>query len=418
MARPKCSDYGVIACQAGCRVKVVCTARDCRPVSAKGGISIRELRRMLECGVIPLPLPPPRGIEVGISAEGLPVFIGLDDLVRHVGIFGSTGAGKTLTAALLASEAAIYGLPVIVLDWSGEYHVLLEARGVDVNYVTEDHMPKAPVVFDRLPLEMSVETFARALGLSEHQAQALHLTLLMLVGAPAQLLAGLQYLSSEVVAELEDAVETARRLNDLQSLVRLATAMWRVASEVRGIPSRVENEIWAALVRRLSAIAFSRYSRLFAIRGKAGDIIGLVKEGVVTILDLSWIRSSRVKSMYSALMLGALYDAKLGLGRFEPTVVVIEEAHNVAQTGSSLIEHLLGEARKHGLGLILVSAVPTYLSRSALSNLNTLILYRGADPEALGLGKAVARLISTLGDGEALLVSTRYGEPIRVRVAA
>ena len=43
-----------------------------------------------------------------------------DKLLRHVGILGNTGSGKTVMAKIILEECALAGIPSIILDLQGD----------------------------------------------------------------------------------------------------------------------------------------------------------------------------------------------------------------------------------------------------------------------------------------------------------
>ncbi|MFN4046730.1 MAG: helicase HerA domain-containing protein, partial [Acidilobaceae archaeon] len=52
------------------------------------------------------------------------------DVEGHIGVFGSTGSGKSTTLSLIAERSwRTLGAPVVILDWTGEHSMLLRSRG-------------------------------------------------------------------------------------------------------------------------------------------------------------------------------------------------------------------------------------------------------------------------------------------------
>ncbi|SVB80975.1 uncharacterized protein METZ01_LOCUS233829, partial [marine metagenome] len=48
------------------------------------------------------------------------VVLNPDRLLRHVGILGNTGSGKTVMAKIILEECALAGIPSIILDLQGD----------------------------------------------------------------------------------------------------------------------------------------------------------------------------------------------------------------------------------------------------------------------------------------------------------
>lgn len=120
-----------------------------------------------------------------------------------------------------------------------------------------------------------------------------------------------------------------------------------------------------------------------------------------------------------------------GVGRAQPVLVVLEEAHRFiggeaasTQLARSVVERIAREGRKYGVGLMLVSQRPSELSDTALAQCGTLISMRltnasdqgrvkAALPDALeGLGE----LLPSLRTGEALVSGEAAPLPSRVMI--
>ncbi len=114
------------------------------------------------------------------------------------------------------------------------------------------------------------------------------------------------------------------------------------------------------------------------IFGKSYDIRLLVKEGHLTIINLSEI-FREVATLFVADILHRLLEArkrKIIL----PTVVVLEEAHNYVSTeetpSSGMIRELIRGGRHHGIGVWLISQRPAGIHRDAINIANTHIFLR------------------------------------------
>ena len=88
-------------------------------------------------------LPPPKsdthseGLPLGICSypgqHGAPFILDMAELTRHMGIFGSTGSGKTSLAKNILRDLSSRNIPFIVFDWECNYRDLLhEVKNVKV----------------------------------------------------------------------------------------------------------------------------------------------------------------------------------------------------------------------------------------------------------------------------------------------
>ncbi|MET1129115.1 MAG: helicase HerA-like domain-containing protein [Thermoproteota archaeon] len=316
------------------------------------------------------------------------VLLPIDLVWRHVAIVGATGSGKTNTAARLASCISLLGIPVAVLDWNGEYPMLLSSRGVTerVRVFSESSLPQVAMVYRHVPLEMSLGLAERVLELSQFQSAILSTILASIISDDEGSLGLLKALlgsrtatgSKGLLSIIEDVLERVRRENTVRAL---AWGLATIYSELRDslyIP-RGEAEVWHGLIRRLNSLAYSRQWRLFRVVGEPP--ISYIQDGI-NVFMLSSVEGARVRRGYALFLLQALYSALLAK-LHKGMAVLVDEAHNVLD--SSLLDMLLAEARKHKLGLILVTTSASVFSQQALSNINTLLLHRITNPQDLKL---------------------------------
>ena len=409
-----------LICRA-CRVVVKCIRGSCSLASCKH-CDKNLVGMLVKQGLVPVPLPQADSyIALGVDEDGAPVTIPVDLVWKHIGILGSTGSGKTVTATKIVEELWLNGVPVIVLDWNGEYKRALEDKGVDVAYFEKNSLPAMPLLCSSLPLEAVADTLKHSLRLSEHQAAALTTVLALIEGlTPMAALRLFSSASTQQLSVIEEAVAKARAGNSVLDLIEVVEAAWSLASSKPLLAySRAEIEVWSALVRRLEPLVYSRDSKLIKIRGNDAEKLVNKSTGSVVVLDVSGIVDPKVKRIYVSLTLGALYDI-VRHRRNSRLIVVVEEAHNILEHAPKLVTYILAEARKHQLGLTLVSSRPELLGSEVVLNINTLIIHRGGVPStAHPLAKIInPREAGALGVGEALLVTPLTATPTRIRITA
>lgn len=387
------------------------------------------IRRVLGlCDCLPFTAPPQllRGVSgfrgnvnssgIGVKfvgVDGTTIVLPLDAFWRHVGVFGSTGSGKSTTTAYIISQLVDFGVDVLVLDWHGEYEKLLRSFGVSSTVIGLEGFPEVALLSEAMPLDLSVDVVVEGLGLSIHQASLLY----DIVRVFAECIRGGSEQYCRKALECLDS-------DKIDCFVEFIELVWlqRSRHEHATSRSRAEVEVWAALIRRLKIFTLESYAKLFRI--KSSNILTFLKlmKGV-TILRVSDILSSQVRRLYSLLLLRSIFDYAISKGGLR-LVIVVEEAHNLASRGSTVIPNLLAEARKYGIGVIIVEQTPSLLDPQILYNINTVIVHRlhgyseiKCISSFLGvnIGSLSAKL-SSLGVGEAILASALLERPAVIRV--
>jgi hypothetical protein len=319
---------------------------------------------------------------IGCTYEGSPVYIAKKDFFRHVGVFGSTGSGKTTTCSIIASRLAGIGVRVVVLDWHGEYPELLP--------------PMVTSVLRPVSMQMSINPFA--IGDRESLVDIL-VDVFDLTLPQASLL-------SRVLRENED-------LPTLQKLLEAA-----MDNEDNGGWNR---EIKLAIARRMEPLLSREGTVLFSIKNS----FALPEKGSVLVIDLSDISSNRLRKLYSLMYLRLIYAEAIKKSPLE-TVVIIDEAHNILpKTEVNFIAKMLAEVRKMMLGLVISTQSPSSINSEYLKNLNTKIVHRvvnGADKrvlvESLGGPGKLSSLLSSLRVGDAIISLPDSPKPQLVKITS
>jgi hypothetical protein len=156
-----------------------------------------------------------------------------------------------------------------------------------------------------------------------------------------------------------------------------------------------------------------------------------VKPGNLLIIDFSPVDSLRKKQILVSLVARRLFNLRKK-GKIPPFLLVIEEAHNFAREKAeaseaisrAIIETIAREGRKFGASLCLISQRPVNLSTTALSQCNTHIILRVTNPNDLdhiqqsseGIDQRIAKSITSLKVGEAIIVGEAVNHPIFVSV--
>ncbi|WP_460125386.1 ATP-binding protein [Stetteria hydrogenophila] len=304
------------------------------------------------------------------------------DIEGHVAIFGSTGSGKSTTAALLACSLSQAGFDVVVLDWTGEYPGKLPCAPARVVRPISDPAPVDPVILAGSgDVELAVETISRALSLTPPQ----------------------EYLLSTVMERFKP-----HSLQELASLIAGAEEQ-----------ARWDREVKRALLRKLGSLTSGRSKLAFT-----GSIESPFFGEGLTVVRLDEIRVTQARRAYVLFLTTWAYTLRYSQGGGRKTVYVIDEAHNIFNhPEAGIMESMVAEARKYGLHFVVITQSPAAISNNVLLNTNTKIIHAlrsGRDKdvvaEAAGLPPRVIGLLDKLKPGEAVLVSPSNPEPALVKV--
>jgi hypothetical protein len=157
----------------------------------------------------------------------------------------------------------------------------------------------------------------------------------------------------------------------------------------------------------------------------------VVEPGKAVVVDLGRMTSLRKKQMLVAYTARKLFNARKR-NRVPPFVLCLEEAHQfvpsheskMAAISRSIIETIAREGRKFYATLVLISQRPVRLSTTVLSQANTNVILRVTNPYDLdhikqsseAITGEVAKVISSLPVGEALVVGEAVNHPIFVKI--
>jgi hypothetical protein len=322
-------------------------------------------------------------LQLGEANDGFntPVGVKLEDIERHVAIFGSTGSGKTNTAALLSQELGRVGYRVIILDWHGEY-----SRKLPNNVVWDHSNPlKLNLLQGSEDLDEIVQILGDVLDLSEPQRFLL--------------------------------------LTTLHSMkVRSRERLFRSVAEIE------ENSYWIrdvkyALARKLYVISSPKADILFDDVAGVGWSEILEKLKGVNIIDLSFVTELVLRRAYTLFLLKFLVEAHIRKWDGRSSLIVLEEAQNYLRDESQFIERVTSEVRKYHVGLCIVSQSPSSLAASVLKNTNTKIVHaiksngdKSVIRESMSLEEKLWSSLDKLKMGEAIVSSPSLPQPVVVKI--
>jgi DNA helicase HerA-like ATPase len=154
----------------------------------------------------------------------------------------------------------------------------------------------------------------------------------------------------------------------------------------------------------------------------------------ITILDLSSVPESVLDTVIGSsvrLIFDALYWARDDPegGRRRPMLLVLEEAHRYLKRDGGgramqVVQKVVREGRKYGVGMMAVSQRPSELDPTVLSQCGTLVAMRLTNTSDQGAISSAASdtagglvsLLPVLRTGEAIMIGEAASLPLRIRV--
>jgi len=305
-----------------------------------------------------------------------PVVLTEEDVEGHIGVFGSTGSGKSTTLAKIAREVSSKWSAVVVFDWTGEYE-RLGGRRLDPS---RGEVPFDPFALLEEPggVQELVDILAGSLGLSDPQAYMLH-----------------RILEAERPWGVED----------------LIGRIWSWPEE-----SKWDREVKRGLVRRIGVLR-----QVLAEPPRDPDLSVLL-EGLV-VVDVSRIEGVRARRAYTLLLAAALYYAVRKRRGGSRVLMVFDEAHNIFMGGEGVFGEMMAESRKYGVSIAYATQAPSLVPDNVLVNSNTKIVHalrsqrdKSVIVQAMSLDDEKQYLLDKLVRGEALVQAPSIPEPVLVKI--
>lgn len=332
------------------------------------------------------------------------ISLGLDGsmLAQHLGIFATTGMGKSNLMKVLAAavmESGRYGL--LLFDPHGEYYDGGKGSGrkglIDHPLARERLFTytrrKLKGEYDSLKVsayEIEIEDIAQIFSFSQAQYEALY---------AVRSKFGRQWLEKLITTDQDVLFEELTAGNSTFSEATLGVLKRRA--------DRIKD--FSTVVRDSSVSTI-------------GDIIGKLQSGKIVLIDtanLSQAEETMITSILTRATLGS-YRKKYQSGdefeKLTPCLILLEEAQRVlsASAGDSNVFHRVArEGRKFKVGLGVITQQPKMLSEELLSQLNSIFILGLADERDRNIVRSSAKQdisalgteIQTLSAGEALLTS-------------
>jgi DNA helicase HerA-like ATPase/DNA-binding MarR family transcriptional regulator len=303
-------------------------------------------------------------IELGTVLYGkkrlYPLFLEKENMLTHIGVFGSSGYGKTNLIHWLVLNLIEKEIPVLIFDFSKRnYRDLLSIPEIkDKIKVYTVGRNTSPFRFNPLKPPEGIQISQWAKEFSEIFDHAYW----MLGGGRHIILKALD-------SVYESLKPNMPRIEDLK--------YWLEKYRFNQSSSREKN--WIATAERpLESLCFRETGEVFDC--DEGILPSkFLEKGAVTIIELDAL-STNDKTFFIEIMLQWLRDAALISDSREKLkgVIVLEEAHHVLNREKSkrigmetVIDLIFREVRELGIGMVYVDQHPSLISYPALGNTST-----------------------------------------------
>lgn len=348
-------------------------------------------------------------LEIGFLKSGrgvlnMPVGIyGSKAITEHIGVFGTTGSGKSNLIKVLASSVidnGSYGL--LIFDVHNEYfkdlssHPIAKERLCVYHTDEKEYGKKIAINFNDVDAEdiMACATF------TEPQLDAIYK--LSAVWRENWMKYVLEYDTKEIIDELAGC--TGQKFN-ARTIGKIKSICWNLMQELN-IAAEEETSLQ--------------------------ELLAELEQGKIVLIELKNISASGEQALATLLSKKLLtqYAGKTELERrqIKPVLIVLEEAHRFLgkkeHSSNNVFAQLVSEARKFNLGMCIVDQQPRLLADNVLSQLNTLFILGLASKADRGKLEAMCRKdilqqrneIKNLECGEMIIATNymRFAAPVKV----
>jgi hypothetical protein len=334
-----------------------------------------------------------------------------NEWLRHIGIFGTTGSGKTNCAFVLLANLIGKKKPFLIFDWKRNYRDLLSFDYFKELKIYTVGRGLAPLFFNPLipPAGTQPQEWLKKL---------------------IEVLLHSYFLGEGVAFLLQNAIDKA--YSDF-GVYSDSLGEYPTFKDVLAILEKMEvkgrKALWMdSTLRTLGVLCFGEFGRVLNVR-KPYPLADLLKENV--ILELDALTNSDKTFFIEALLLW-IHHYRLSEGERETFkhAILIEEAHHILlrkkqeMTGTEAItDIILREIRELGESIILIDQHPSLISMPALGNTYTTICFglkHKADmftiSESLLLDKEQVDFLGQLETGLAIVkLQGRYFKPFLVK---
>lgn len=292
-----------------------------------------------------------------------PLGLKLTDFSRHIGIYATSGSGKTNLMFHILRQLSQKGIPYLVIDWKRSYRNLKNDSLIANLHVYTVGREASPFEWNPLrpPPNIHIQSWIQVLS---EVIESSHVS-----GQGV----------ADVFIENIDKEFEAKGFYDSEKEVKEYPNFYDVRNRVERTRYGGRKALWQdSCLRILTTFTFGPGVRCFNSRSPI-KLELLLKQPVVLELDMELPKP--IRKFFSETILRWLHLYRLGQGETKRLrhVLVLEEAHNIFSTASfatsnSAIENIYKEIRSYSQGLISITQHCCLLPIYVLGNTATLIL--------------------------------------------
>ncbi|NGM35925.1 ATP-binding protein [Methylobacterium sp. DB0501] len=379
--------------------------------------------------------PAPDAIPVGhrLAPDAPPVALPLRLLPRHTAIIAGSGSGKTVLLRRLVEEAALAGIPAIVVDPNNDLSRLGDPWPERPERFTPEDDRKAARYAERVevvvwtpglhagnPLFLSVMPDLAASDDRDERAQAIEMaaeTLGPLAGATRTLQRGV----------LADALR-AFAARDGGTLAHFTGLLADLPDGISQIGNA--QKLAAAMADQLLAAVAT--NPLLRVEGAVLDPARLFhgpdpSRTRISVVNLSGLASEAAREDFVNRLQMALFGWIKAHPAPRGLLYVVDEAQTFLPSGRTPPSlgsgiKLVAQGRKYGLGMIVATQVPKGIHNQIVSNCTTQFFGRQSAPATIAAAQEImaasggaAPDIGRLGAGEFYFATEGSGKPAKLR---
>jgi len=345
-------------------------------------------------------------------------------LARHVGLFGTTGSGKSNTLQVLAEECSQARRAVLIFDAEGEYVRMNEPTQDLVQTLSEfEEKPRGVTDFRAyVPAsKVSVNVDAKKFGIP---LQNLDLEVFSDV---LSLNSFERFYLSELAAKIK---ESAGGIHSYSLDAVMGALRKRVESQMDST-SKIPQMVAEAHMSLYTKLSVAKRTGVIDTNSDRISPEEFCVPGRVSVIDLSE-SSDILRNICVAHFLNEVFRFKTRNPNTTPLTIFVEEIHTFISKGKSskmlatlaMLTEMARQGRKRGLSLGIVSQQPALLPAELIELCNTRFIHRlGSLPnlEALrnstgNVAESLWNTLSSLGRGEALIASPALEHAIITQV--
>jgi DNA helicase HerA-like ATPase len=350
-------------------------------------------------------------VEIAIDSAGLN---------RHIGIFGTTGGGKSNSLQVITEEASEARRAVLIFDIEGEYVAMNEPTDALIpllsrfgkkpkgmkNFQVYVPAPNSSKNIDAkkfgIPFsEIDLEIFSEVMGLTPFERVYLY--------------------------------DIARKTKEISQAFR----SYSIGSVVDVLKKRIDAQIdRASLPEAVAEAHMGLYTKLSLVSRsgildahQAGEVFDRIPPedfcvpGRISVIDVSE-SSDIVRNICIAHLLKQIFDYKTRVVDAPPILIFVEEIHTFLSRAKrrtmtatlTMLTEMARKGRKRGIGLGFVSQQPSLVPSELIELCNTRFMHRtSSEPNLAVLRKSTGNvpdslwsLLPSLGNGEVLIASPKF----------